>query len=57
MNPALHSVSWVDLQLSYIMVINNTADKIVTPFDSESLKNLVSQDIWSIFLACFFKKK
>jgi len=39
MNAALHSVSWVGLQLSYIMVINNTADKNVTPFDSESLKN------------------
>jgi len=38
MNSALHSVSWVGLQLSYIFVIN-TADKNVTPFDSESLKN------------------
>jgi len=39
MNPALHSPSWGGLHLSYIMVINNTADKNVTPFDSESLKN------------------
>jgi hypothetical protein len=39
MNPALHYVSWVGLQMSYIMVTNNSAYKNVTPFDSESLKN------------------
>jgi len=57
MNSTLHSVSWVGLQLSYIMVINNTADKNVTPFDIEFLKYYISQDKCSIFLACFFNKK
>ena len=39
MNPAVHSVSWIGLQLHYITVIYNAAEKNVTQFDSNSRKN------------------